>query len=231
MIRGYFVHKFPDAIPASYGFAYVLGMIGIQRDPTFDANWLKVSHIHRGIYQRPNVTAENDAFKHSAFLVELCQYNNPAWNDMPLMINALMPYVDLTFLNVWVERIIYNLNPKVKPLIYITPKHWNEIQSGPNAEVVSKKILLSANLISSQYKVSLPDPLRYVDRLKYWEYENGKMQYDEYGKFEPVNVPTPPPPQPVGNELPLVHSCPYCGKQETPIIYTCGNCGKRVKVF
>ena len=229
MIRGYFVHKFPEAIPASYGFAFVLGMIGIQKDPTFDGNWLKVSHIHRGIYQRPNVTVDDDAFKHSAFLVELCQYNNPAWNDMPLVINALMPAVDLTFLNTWIDQVILHLKPMVKPLIYITQKHWKELQSGPNAEIVSKRILLKANLLSSQYNVSLPVTPQYVDRLKYWEYENGKMQFDEYGKFEAVNVPPPPPPP--GDELPLVHSCPYCGKQETPIVYTCGYCGKKVKIF
>jgi hypothetical protein len=86
-------------------------------------------------------------------------------------------------------------------------------------------------LISSQYKVALPETPLYVDRLKYWEYENGKMQFDENSKFEPVNVPVPPPLPPQGDELPLVHTCPYCGKQETPIIYTCGGCGKKVKVF
>jgi hypothetical protein len=231
MIRGYFVHKFPEAIPASYGFAFVLGMIGIQKDPTFDINWQKVSRIHRGIYQRPMVTVDDDAYKHSAFLVELCQYNNPAWNDMPLLINALMPAVDLTFLDVWIDRVTTQLSPKVKPLIYITQKHWLEIQSGPNAEVVSKRILLKANILSSQYKVSLPETPLYVDRLKYWEYENGKMQFDEYGKFEAVNVPTPPPPPPAGDELPIVHSCPHCGKHEAPIIYTCGYCGKKVKIF
>jgi hypothetical protein len=182
MIRGYFVHKFPDAIPATYGFAFVLGMIGIQKEPSFDTNWQKVSRIHRGIYQRPIVTVDDDAFKHSAFLVELCQYNNPAWNDMPLVINALMPAVDLTFLNTWLDQLINELKPKVKPLIYITLKHWRELQSGPNAEIVSKRILLKANIISSQYNVSSPETPLYVDRLKYWEYENGKMQYDEYGK-------------------------------------------------
>ena len=142
---------------------------------------------------------------------------------------CLMPAVDLTFLAVWLEQVIVELKPKVKPLIYITQKHWLEIQSGPNAEIVSRRILAQANLLSSQYNVSLPVTPLYVDRLKYWEYENGKMQYDEYGKFEAVNVPTPPPPS--GDELPLVHSCPYCGKQETPIIYTCGYCGKKVKIF
>jgi len=229
MIKGYFVHKFPDAIPSSYGFAFVLGLIGINTDPTFDANWKKVFRIHRGIYQRPMVTAENDAFQHSSYLVQLCQNNNPAWNDMPLVINALMPAVDLTFLDVWLNQVILQLKPKVKPLIYITQKHWLEIQSGPNAEVISKRILLKANLLSSQFNVSLPETPLYVDNLKYWEYENGKMQYDENGKFEAVNVPTPPPPS--GDELPLVHSCPYCGKQETPIIYTCGYCGKKVRIF
>ena len=221
MIKGYFVHKFPDAIPSSYGFAFVLGLIGINTDPTFDANWKKVFRIHRGIYQRPMVTAENDAFQHSSYLVQLCQYNNPAWNDMPLVINALMPAVDLTFLDVWLNQVILQLKPKVKPLIYITQKHWLEIQSGPNAEVISKRILLKANLLSSQFNVSLPETPLYVDNLKYWEYENGK--------FEAVNVPPPPPPS--GDELPLVHSCPYCGKQETPIIYTCGYCGKKVRIF
>jgi hypothetical protein len=231
MLRGYFVHKFPDAIPDSYGFAFVLGMIGINKEPSFDANWKKVSRIHRGIYQRPMVTAEDDAFKHSSYLIELCQYNNPAWNDMPLVINALMPGVDLTFLGVWTNQVITELQPKVKPLIYVTPKHWKEMLGGPNGEIVSKRILMQANLISSQYKVALPETPQYVDRLKYWEYENGKMQFDENGKFEPVNVPTPPPPAPVGDELPLVHTCPYCGKQETPIVYTCGGCGKKVKIF
>ncbi len=229
MIKGYFVHKFPDAIPDMYGFAYVLGMVGIQKDPNFDANWKKVARIHRGIYQRPIVTAENDAFQHSSFLVELCQYNNPAWNDMPLLINALMPNVDLTFLSVWLDRVITQLNPKVKPLIYVTPKHWLEMQSGPNAEVVSKRILLQANIISSQFNVTLPEKPLYVDKLKYWEYENGKMQYDENGQFEANNIPVPPPPS--GDALPLVHTCPYCGKQEKPIYYTCGYCGKKVKIF
>jgi hypothetical protein len=147
---------------------------------------------------------------------------------MPLLINALMPNVDLTFLNVWLDRVITQLKPKVKPLIYVTPKHWLEMQSGPNAEVVSKRILLQANILSSQYDVSLPDKVLYVDKLKYWEYENGKIQYDENGQFEVNNIPVPPTPT---DALSLIHTCPYCGKQERPIVYTCSYCGKKVKIF
>ena len=183
MIKGYFVHKLPDAIPSSFGFAYVLGMIGIARDPTFDANWDKVKHIRRGIYQRPIVTSYDDAFKHSAFLIELCQYNNPAWNDMPLLLNILQPNVDLTFINVWVDQITNGLHPKEKPLLFTTPAHWEAIQKGPNAEVVSKTILQKADLFSSEYKVNLPGKPLYVEKLKYWEFENGKMQYAPDGVF------------------------------------------------
>ena len=235
MIKGYFPHKLPDLIPNAFGFAFVLGKLGLRTDPTFEPHWQLVSHIRRGIYQRPIVDAENDAFKHSAFLIELCNYNNPAWNDMPLLLNILVPNIDLTFINTWVEQIINGLHPKEKPLLFTTPAHWAAIQKGPNAEVVSKTILTKADILSSEYNVKLPSKVLYVDKLKYWEYENGKMQYDPDGRFESVTpavaVIPPPADDPVGDNLPdsggvpaavdqpasttggFIHlACPYCKK-------------------
>jgi hypothetical protein len=223
MIKGYFPHKLPDLIPTAFGFAFVLGKLGLNSDPTFEANWQKVSHIRRGIYQRPIVTAENDAFKHSAFLIELCNYYNPAWNDMPLLLNILVPNLDLTFINTWVSQIVDTLNPKEKPLLFTTPAHWANIQKGPNAEVVSKTILQNADIFSSEYRVSLPSKVLYVDRLKYWEFENGKMQYAPDGVFEPVIPPVPDPdgPQDSGGvpaavvlqDLTIHLICPKCNQK------------------
>ncbi len=230
MIKGYFVHKLPDAIPSAFGFAYVLGMLGLNKDPTFDANWLKVAHIRRGIYQRPIVNATDNAFQHSAFLIQLCQYNNPAWNDMPLLLNILIPGVDLTFINIWCDQIINALHPKEKPLLFTTLKHWGDIQKGPNAEVVSKTILQKADMMISQYRISLPSKPLYVNKLKYWEFESGKMQYASDGIFEhvipamvdlpdsggaPAAVPTDPAVQPpaASTAYPIIHTCPHCGRK------------------
>ncbi len=223
-LKGYFPHKLPDLIPSSFGFAFVLGKLGLNTDPTFEANWDKVKYIRRGIYQRPIVNSTDDAFKHSSHLIELCQYHNPMWNDMPLLLNILVPNLDLTFINTWLTQIITELNPKEKPLLYTTVKHWNvNLQGGPNSEVVSKTILQNADLICSQYNVEQPSNLLYVDKLKYWEYSNGLMQFAPDGVFEsvipPVAADPPPadesdPSTPVGQAfLPDINihiKCPHC---------------------
>jgi hypothetical protein len=228
MIKGYFPHKLPDAIPSAFGFAYVLGMLGLNTDPTFDAVWLKTSHIRRGIYQRPIVNSTDDAFHHSAFLIQLCNYNNPTWNDMPLLLNILVPNLDLTFINTWVTQITNALHPKEKPLLFTTLQHWIDLQKGPNAEVVSKTILQKADIMISQYRVSLPSKALYVDKLKYWEFENGKMQYAPDGVFErviPAVVSEPPPADenpyvPPADQLPATSKdvnihlfCPKCNQK------------------
>jgi len=226
MIKGYFIHKLPDAIPTAFGFAFVLGKLGLKTDPNFDANWAKVVHIRRGIYQRPIVNSTDDAFHHSAFLIELCQYNNPAWNDMPLLINILVPYLDLTFINTWTSQIIDQLHPKEKPLLFTTPAHWESLQKGPNAEFVSKTILQKADILSSEYNVKLPSKVLYVDQLKYWEFENGKIQWAADGLFESVEVNASVPAVSTEPEVPdsstegdgsstggFIHlACPYCKK-------------------
>jgi hypothetical protein len=223
-LRGYFPHKLPDLIPSNFGFAFVLGKLGLNTDPTFNANWEKVKYIRRGIYQRPIVNSTDDAFKHSSNLIELCQYNNPAWNDMPLLLNILVPNLDLTFISVWVSQIINELHPKEKPLLFTTPKHWNvNLQGGPNSEVVSKTILQQADIISSEYNVELPSKLLYVDKLKYWEYSNGLMQFAPDGVFESVIPPvvidrppadsdpsTPPAIDPLAKDLTIHIKCPHC---------------------
>jgi hypothetical protein len=227
MLKGYFPHKLPDLVPSNFGFAFVLGKLGLNTDPTFDTNWDKVKYIRRGIYQRPIVNATDDAFKHSSHLIELCQFHNPGWNDMPLLLNILVPNIDLTFINVWLTQIITELKPKEKPLLFTTPKHWNvNLQGGPNSEVVSKTILQNADLICSQYKVALPEKMIYVDKLKYWEYASGLMQYAPDGVFESVVPPvaadpppadtdpaTPPVVNPLASDLTIHIKCPHCKNQ------------------
>jgi hypothetical protein len=223
MIKGYFPHKHPNLIPSAFGFAFVLGKIGIVNDPAFSLNWDKVKSIRRGIYQRPVVTAENDAYNHSAFLIELCNYNNPDWDDMPLLLNIMQPNVDLTFINTWVSQIVNCLHPKEKPLLYTTPSHWENIQKGPNAEVVSKTILQSADIFSSEFKVKLPGKVLYVDKLKYWEHELGKMQYASDGVFavqeqgknapETGNLPGSTVESVTITDVTLHITCPHCSKR------------------
>jgi len=226
MLKGYFVHKLPDSVPTNFDFSFVIGKLGLNTDPTFDGNWEKVKRIHRGIYQRPIVNATDDAFKHSAFLIELCNYHNPDWNDKPLVLNILVPNLDLTFITVWLTQIIEQLHPKEKPLLFTTPKHWNvNLQGGPNSEVVSKTILQQADILCSQYNVALPEKLLYVDKLKYWEYSNGLMQYAPDGVFESIvpsvvvsppadEVPsTPPVVNPLAADLNIHIVCPHCKNQ------------------
>ena len=203
MIKGYFPHKTPAAIPGNFGFAFILGKIGIQTDPSFSKYWDLCARIRRGIYQRPVVTAEHDAFHHASYMLELCQQVNPAWNDFPLMLNIMAPNVDLTFINNWVDYLVHELKPNMKPVLFTTLKHWNvNLQSGPNCEVVSKTILQMAEIFLSQYKVELPSKPLYVDKLHWWESADGAIQYAGDGQFEKVVVavqepPTPPPPSDV----------------------------------
>lgn len=207
MIKGYFPHKTPDSIPGNFGFAFILGKIGLQTDPNFSKYWDLCSRIRRGIYQRPVVTAEHDVFHHASYLVELCQQYNPGWNDFPLMLNILAPNVDLTFINNWVEYLITELKPNMKPVLFTTLKHWNvNLQSGPNCEVVSKTILQKAELFLSQYRVELPSKPLYVDKLHFWECADGAIQYAGDGQFEKVVIPATPPaetPPPVGETPPI----------------------------
>ncbi len=216
MIKGYFPHKTSDAIPASFGFAFILGKIGLQTDPTFSKHWDLCSRIRRGIYQRPVVTAEHDAFHHASFMLELCQQYNPGWNDFPLMLNIMAPNVDLTFINVWVEYLIEQLKPNMKPVLYTTLKHWNvNLQSGPNCEIVSKRILQKAELFLSEYKVELPSKPLYVDKLHYWEHADGAIQYAGDGLFEKVALPASPP---AGETPPPTGETPPSGGSTDPII-------------
>lgn len=236
MIKGYFPHVLPDLIPSNFGFAFILGKLGLNTDPTFDTNWERTRYIRRGIYQRPIVTVDNDAFKHSAFLIELCAYHNPAWNDMPLLLNILVPNLDLTFINVWVDQLVNQLKPKEKPLLFTTAKYWNtNLQGGPNSEYVSKNILQKADIMCSQYNVELPPKLLYVEKLKYWEYSKGLMQYAPDGVFEkiaPVVVNDPPPADtgtpPAENSDPSTP--PAVGQLATDLTIhlTCPNCKKQI---
>jgi hypothetical protein len=222
MIRGYFAHKFPLEIAESYGFTFVQGKIGTTTDPAFGGLWDQTAAIHRGIYQKPMVTMVNNAYEHSSFLVELCQQHNPQWDDFPLVLNILQPNVDLTFISTWLEQIYTELHPKMKPLLYTTVKHWNtNLQGGPNAEPVSKTILLNAELLVSQYKVELPEKPLYVTQVRWWEYSNGRMQFAEDGVFE-KQVVTPIPVDTGGGDQPgtgmgllgditLHMVCPHCG--------------------
>jgi hypothetical protein len=208
MIKGYFPHKLPDAIPGNYGFAFILGKLGLVTDPNFAMLWDRCAHIRRGIYQKPIVTPDNDVHAHFSFLLELCQQINPVWNDFPLMLNILAPNVDLTFINNWVGRIETELKPAMKPVLYTTLKHWADIQKGPNAEAVSKTILQKAEILLSQYNVELPERPLYVEKLHFWEYQNGFMQYAGDGIFQKVAVQPAPDPNPDPDPDPIPDPIP-----------------------
>jgi len=223
MEKAYFIHNLPNEIPANYDTAFILAKIGIQTDPNFPANWSKCGHIKKGLYVRPVVTPQNDVFAHASYLLELIQIvqssDGRAWDAAPIVLNAMQPNIDLMFMNNWVSYLIEHIQPTQRPLIYITPAWWSKIQKGDDAEVISKRILLGADLLVSQYNVSQPDKPTYCNLVKYWEFTNNKVSFDETGKFSGLVSAATTPIDTTNPIDPVIPTPQVGGKNPTMVIY------------
>jgi len=119
MENGYFPHVLPNALPYNYAFAWVYSLDGIKTDPNFGGLWDKCKTTKRGHYQRPKLTAENDAWAHSSFMAQAQQYFKPT---APSVIKALDNAVGLDFLQIWLGNLEKNQHQEFRPVIYTTHK-------------------------------------------------------------------------------------------------------------
>ncbi len=228
MDKYYFPHIHPNDLPTNYGGAIILAKLGLKTDPNFESNWSKCSGINRLLYQRPEPTAENDAFAHAAFMQELVQIlqskYGAAWQTGSIVLN-IEYNLNLTWIQTWVDQIIAKIKPSFKPLLYVSPTRWQALQKGNNAQFVSENILLKADLIVSHWS-SLPQKPLYLSTIHWWEYESGHVFYADNGKFPSQTVPVDsggetPPADPEGgnNQTPPISD----GSKPIMVIYIYGS--------
>ena len=221
-----FAHRFPDFVPGNWGGVYCKISEGKDYYPQFKVWWDKCGGVtRRGIYQYPKITSDVSVADNVSFMLQhLANYagGQSAVQDLPILIycNANMNLTQIgSYLDYLYKEVLSFPDPP-KPILYMQPSKWNQVNQGPNANSVSWNIAQMADVCSSDYQSVLPANIMPFGKPKMWEFASGKLQYDVYGEFLPNENPFIPVPVvvPVGAVTEIVVNLMFDGKPITGTI-------------
>jgi hypothetical protein len=209
MKKGFVFDDNPQLLSEVYDLVYYVGMEGKERNQFSLDRWKDENVFKRGIIHRPAIMKDTDEYANaSSFKWLLDDLTYSGWNNgNPLIIDIFGVGGDNRFnldhIRVYGSYITEHFKPKLKPLLRLNPATWNAFLKANKTEAL--RLLTNYNLIMVEWGVTKPSPIEQVGIVKWWEYKNGMIAYDETGEWlkSPVIV-QPPVVQPPIVEPPIV---------------------------
>jgi hypothetical protein len=191
MKKGFVFNDNPSLIPANHDFVYFVGLNGKERDPLFLDRWKNENSLKRGVIHKPALSQSVNEYDNASamkWLLDDLGYSN--WNNgVPVIVDIFGASGDSRF-NLDHIRVYgsYNFEAKTKFLLRLNVSTWNSLLNSNKVEAL--RLLNYYNILLVQWGVQKPAALAEIGMPLWWEYENGKIAFDETAQW--LNSPVPP---------------------------------------
>jgi hypothetical protein len=195
--KGFIKDMQPELLEANYDYVWLVAMEGKDRIPGIVDKLREIPEYKRGIVHRPSLTATIN--ENGSFMLELLQemHISSVNKGAPILIdmfigNKYALWNNLESVRQYVSYISDHwAGLTVKPLLRLNTATWNKYIN--TFYPIAIGMLDTVDILAVQPDVSTPYALGAVETLKWWEYTEGIIAYDETGEWLDSPIVVNPP--------------------------------------